>query len=143
MASGISFPVVDIDDGTTIDAAILDCGIVPASALPLRLAPAVPPGASVNVRTSSGGFSAQVLRINDHPCYYGNMVAHRVFLDTVSSKGNSGSLVTRIPHGDAAGVYMGSTGGSVPEGLAQSMRQVVKYFEGPVRGRAQSARPRG
>jgi hypothetical protein len=129
MASGGSCTVADIDDGTTIDAAILDCGMLPTGISPLRLAPAVPPGANVTVRTAAGGFSAQVLRIHDHPSYFGNMVAHRVFLDTVGTGGDSGSLVTRSPHGDSAGIYMGSTGGSVPEGLAQSMRQVVQYFD--------------
>lgn len=130
LASGTSLSVVDIDpNATTIDAAILDCGSIPAHATLLPLAPAVAPGSHVEVRTPSRTFPAQVLRINDHPSYYGNMVAHRVFVDTIGTSGDSGSLVLRTGPKDAAGLYMGSTGGSPPEGLVQSMRQVVQFFD--------------
>ncbi|HEX7152218.1 MAG TPA: hypothetical protein VF618_12090 [Thermoanaerobaculia bacterium] len=129
MTSGTSYAVVDIDSSTTIDAAILDCGTMPPHARPLTIAAAVASGANVNVRTVTSNFSAQVLRINDHPSYYGNLIAHRLFLDTVGVKGDSGSLVVRSPHGDSAGLYMGNTGGAVPEGLVQSMRQISNYFE--------------
>jgi hypothetical protein len=129
MASGASLPVVDIDDGTTIDAAILDLGSLPPGASSIKLAPAVAPGSSVSIRTASAPFAAQVLRINDHPSYFGNLIAHRLFVDTVGTIGDSGSHMTRSPHGDSAGVYVGTTGGSVPEGIAQSMRQVVQYFD--------------
>lgn len=128
MTGGQSFPVVDIDGSTTIDAAILDCGSVPSSASSLVLAPAFGPGTNVDVRTAGRQFSAQVLRVNDHPNYFGNLVAHRVFLDKVGASGNSGSLV-KTSQGDAVGVYMGSTPGAPPEGIVQSLRQVVKYFE--------------
>jgi hypothetical protein len=129
MASGGSLPVADIDWSTTIDAAILDVLALPSTASPLRLATAIGPSSSIDVRASSGTFSAQVLRVNDHPSYYGNMVAHRLFLDTIGATGDSGSLVARSSFLDSAGIYMGSTGGAVPEGIVQSMRQVVNYFD--------------
>jgi hypothetical protein len=123
-------PVVDIDTGaSTIDAAILDCGSLPAYVSSLPLAPAVAPGCAVDVITSGAPFNATVLTINDHPSYFGNLVAHRVFVDAVGASGDSGSLVvTRNPR-HAVGLYMGSTGGHSPEGLVQSMRQVVQYFD--------------
>lgn len=130
MVSGASLPVVDIDtSASTIDAAILDCGSIPVQATFLPLSPAIAPGSVVDVRTPAQTFSAQVLRINDHPSYFGNMVAHRVFLDTIGTSGDSGSLVLRTNPKDATGLYMGSTGGFPSEGLVQSMRQVVQYFD--------------
>lgn len=125
-----SLSVADIDGSTVIDAAILDCGTLPLSAGPLSLASAVAPGSSVAVRAHSGNFSATVLRVNDHPSYYGNLVAHRVFLDAVGITGDSGSLVmSSAPSPDCVGLYMGSTSGSFAEGIVQSMRQVVNYFD--------------
>jgi hypothetical protein len=130
MASGTSCTIADLDSSaTTIDAAILDCAVIPATATSLVLAPAIAPGSSVTVRTSATSFSAQVLRVNDHPSYYGNLVAHRVFIDAVGASGDSGSAVLRSAHRDCAGLYMGTTGGPLAEGLAQSMRQVVQYFD--------------
>ncbi|MBL0938314.1 MAG: hypothetical protein IBJ03_05440 [Gemmatimonadaceae bacterium] len=125
-----ALPVADVDGTTVIDAAILDCGQLPSSVTSLPLASAVAPGQNVTVRAVSGGFAASVLRVNDHPSYYGNLVAHRVFLDTPGHAGDSGSLVSISgPGSDCVGLYMGSTGGPNPEGLAQSMRQVVNYFD--------------
>ena len=129
MRSGALLTVADIDAATTIDAAILDCGTVPTGSAPLALAPAVSVGTTVQIRTVGGGFSAQVLRIYEHQSYYGNMMSHRLFTDAVGVPGDSGSLVTRASHLDAAGLYMGSTQGSPPEGIVQSMRQVVQYFD--------------
>jgi len=129
MANGGSCLVTDIDTSTTIDAVILNCGAVPSHTSTLSLATAVAPGSNVDVRTASRTFSAQVLRVNDHPSYYGNLIAHRLFLDTIGTPGDSGSLVIRTPHADSAGLYMGHTGGSAPEGLVQSMRQIVHYFD--------------
>jgi hypothetical protein len=125
-----SLSVADVDGTTVIDAAILDCGAIPSSARPLMLAAAVAPGQRTTVRAVSGTFAADVLRVNDHPTYYGNLVAHRVFLDKIGVAGDSGSLVaTRAPRSECVGLYMGTTGGSSPEGIVQSMRQVVHYFD--------------
>jgi hypothetical protein len=129
MSGGNWFTVVDIDSGTTIDAAIVDCLLVPASASALSLAPGVAPGMKVDIRTASHTFSADVLLVNDHPTYYGSLMAHRFFLNGVGVTGDSGSLVTTSGHGDSVGLYIGSTGGSKPEGLVQSMRQIVHYFD--------------
>ena len=130
MNSGISMSVVDVDtSASTIDAAILDCGSIPASVSSLPIAPAIAPGSLVDVMAPAITFSAQVLRINDHPSYFGNMIAHRVFVDTIGTSGDSGSLVLQANPKNAVGLYMGSTGGPTPEGLVQSMRQVVQYFD--------------
>jgi hypothetical protein len=128
MRSGISIPVVDIDGATTIDAAILDCVASPTVS-PLSLPAAVAPSTTVDIRTATGSFSAQVLRIYEDPHYYGNMMSHRAFIDKVGISGDSGSLVVRTSHLDAVGLYMGSTGGLPAEGIVQSMRQVVQYFD--------------
>jgi hypothetical protein len=130
MASGAALSLVDIDVSDVIDAAVLDCGLVPAGATGLPLAPAVAPGSPVSVRAASGSFAADVLLINDHPKYYGNLLGHRIFIDSVGSLGDSGALATRtVPHSDGVGMYMGTTGGAMPEGVLQSMRQVVNYFD--------------
>lgn len=129
MRTGLSIPVVDIDGTTTIDAAILDCATIPHGTSPLALTAAVAPGTNVDIRTATGKFSAQALRIYEDPHYYGNRMSHRVFIDNVGISGDSGSLVARTSHLDAVGLYMGSAGGSPPEGLVQSMRQVVQYFD--------------
>jgi hypothetical protein len=130
MVSGASYSVADIDGtSTTIDAAILDCGSVPTSASPLNLASGVGPGNSVDVRGTSGTFTAQVLSVNDHPKYFGRLIAHRVFLDQVGVTGDSGSLVLRSGTGESVGLYMGHTPPPQPEALVQSMRQVVEYFD--------------
>ncbi len=120
--------VSDIDSATTIDAAVLDFGSAPAMLQPLLLAPAVAPGTDVYVRTASGGFDATVLRIYEDPHYFGNMMSHRVVIDRIGVSGNSGALVRRKMHGDAVGIYIGSTGQVPAEGLVQSMRQVTEYF---------------
>jgi hypothetical protein len=65
----------------------------------------------------------------DDPNYFGNMVAHRAFLDKYGVSGDSGALVTEQSTGDAVGVYIGQTAGPPIEGLVQLMRQVTKYFE--------------
>ena len=131
MANGNSYPVADIDtDATTIDAAILDVGSKPVGLNPLLLATAIAPGTNIDVITKSSVLGGQVLRINDHPHYFGNMMAHRIFVDQIGRPGDSGSLVQRTaPHCDAAGLYMGSAGLVPPEGIVQSLRQVVNYFD--------------
>ena len=132
--SGGSLPVADIDPAsTTIDAAILDLGLPPIASR-LALAPAVAPGTQVAIAAPSRAFTAQVLRVNDHPFYFGNLVAHRYFIDQVGVMGDSGSLVTRSQVGDAVGLYIGETGtrGALcgkPEGILQSLRQVAQFFE--------------
>ena len=64
----------------------------------------------------------------DDSHYFGNLVAHRVFIDSHGVQGDSGALVTSAAM-DAIGLYIGKTGGAVSEGLLQSMRQVSEYFE--------------
>ena len=95
MSTGPALPLADIDGATTIDAAILDDGPLVGSLTPLLLAPAIAPGAYVSVKAGSP-FTAQVLRIFDHPTYYGNMFSHRVFIDAVGVSGDSGSLVGKV-----------------------------------------------
>jgi hypothetical protein len=134
MTTGQAMAVADIDEhASTIDAAILDCGSISPYAAQLPLAQAVAPGSVLAVRAQQTPFSAQVLRINDHPAYFGNMISHRIFLDTAGRRGDSGALVqtpgSAYATRAAAGVYIGSTGGRTPEGMVQSMRQVVEYFD--------------
>lgn len=131
MSSGAQMQLVDVDQfATTIDAAILDCGTIPAASAPLALAAAVAPGTKVTVRALASAFSTDVLRISDHPSYFGNMVAHRCFTDNYGVSGDSGSLVSTHALQQAVGVYMGSTPpGPSAEGIVQSMRQVVAYFD--------------
>ena len=132
MNTGSPLSLVDVDPAaTTIDAAILDCGTLPSSANVLPLASAVAPGTKVEIRTPSSLIAADVLRVHDHPKYFGNMVAHRLFTDNFGASGDSGSLVRTVASpNEAAGVYMGTTPpGPSCEGLAQSMRQIAAYFD--------------
>lgn len=128
MRSGTSMKVVDIDTSTTIDAAIIDCASISSSATPLTLA-TIAPGSSIDVYTDIKTFSGTVLRIFEHPHYVGNMFSQRVFIDSVGISGDSGSLVLNNPRMDAVGIYIGSTGGTLSEGVVQTMRQVVEYFD--------------
>jgi hypothetical protein len=120
--------VGDIDAGTTIDAAILDTGAGsnPPGLNALSLVAAVAPGLRVNVTGSVTTFSADVLRVMDDPNYFGNMVAHRAFIDAYGKRGDSGAL-TSDQTGNAVGLYIGVT--KTPEGIVQLMRQVTTYFE--------------
>lgn len=131
MQTGPALPVVDIDSATTIDAAVLDLGTggIPTGAKRIPLYPAVAPGTNVTVYGTSAPFSADVLRVMDDPKYFGNMAAHRAFLDQHGQYGDSGALVRETSSRDAVGVYIGQTGGSPAEGIVQLMRQVTKYFE--------------
>jgi hypothetical protein len=131
MSNGKNYSVSDIDPAaTTIDAAILDCGALPTGTKALPLATAVAPSSLVSLALHGGAVAAQVLRINDHPNYFGNMMAHRAFVDKIGTSGDSGSLVTGPSLStDAVGIYIGRCGLSPDEGLVQSLRQVVKYFE--------------
>lgn len=128
MSGGGSMPIADIDPATTIDAAILDggAGTIPAAASRLRVGRAAP-GSTVAVRGARTRFSPNVLRVMDDSRYFGNMVAHRTFLDAHGRRGDSGALVTR--GSDGVGIYMGDTGGSPAEGLVQLLRQVTRYFD--------------
>ncbi|MVM36535.1 hypothetical protein GO730_00745 [Spirosoma sp. HMF3257] len=128
MSSGVSMKVVDIDSATTIDAAIIDCTSMSSSASRLALA-TIAPGSLVNTYTVTRTFSATVLRIFEHPHYVGNMFSHRVFVDSVGIKGDSGSLVLSTVKADAVGIYIGKTLGTPPEGIIQAMRQIVEYFD--------------
>jgi hypothetical protein len=130
MATGRTLSVADLDGNTNIDAAILDCGTLPSSASSLKLSGAHAPGTRVTVRTANhGSFSADILRICDDPKYFGNMISHRVFIDHAGVSGDSGSLVSTQSTNEAIGIYIGETGASPNEGIVQSMRQVVKYFD--------------
>jgi hypothetical protein len=129
MTTGSPLRVTDVDGADTIDAAILGCTTIPSSANSLPLRKALGIGDDVTVRTSTSSFAAQVLRIHDDPKYFGNMITHRVIIDTAGSVGDSGALVTHTRSGDAVGIYIGKTNASPPEGLVQSMRQVTDYFE--------------
>lgn len=121
--------VADIDDAaTTIDAAVLDDGNpTPSGAKLLSLVAAIAPGLRVTVGGSVTNFSADVLRVMDDPTYFGNMAAHRAFIDNHGQKGDSGALTTHAS-GDAVGLYIGATKTPV-EGIVQLMRQVTTYFE--------------
>ncbi len=131
LTNGLPAPIGDIDASTTIDAAVLDIGAngVPSSAVTLRQALVSPIGSGVTVRGKRSSFKADVLRVMDDPHYFGNMVAHRVFIDNYGSSGDSGALVTSNCSSEAIGIYIGKTGGITNEGLIQSMRQVCEYFE--------------
>jgi hypothetical protein len=121
--------VADIDAATTIDAVILDSGVnsIPQNAMPLSLVSAVAPGLQVTVHGAQTQFTADILRVMDDPVYFGNMVAHRAFIDAYGSRGDSGALASG-PNREAVGIYIGKDGGP-REGLLQLMRQVTKYFE--------------
>ena len=131
MSSGTSCKVADIDPGTTIDAVILDCGTVPSAASLLPMATATAPGSKIEIRTASRILTGQALRVFDHPTSFSIMFGHRVFIDVVGVVGDSGSLVRSSGSLDAIGIYMGTTGSKkgVAEGIVQSIRQVVEYFE--------------
>jgi hypothetical protein len=127
MANGTSSSLVDVDGATTIDASILSCSAFTAS--PLGLA-TVAPGSTVEVDTSiNTPFNAQVLRIFEHPSYFGNLISHRAFIDTSGASGDSGSLVKQITNDDVVGIYIGSTTTAGGDGIVQCMRQVVQYFD--------------
>jgi len=130
MSSGATAAVVDLDSvATTIDAAILDAVPPPPGLSPLGVVNAVFPGLQVSVSGAVSSFSADVLRVMDDSSYFGNMVAHRAFLDSFGQRGDSGSLVTDAA-GEAVGLYIGSHPKSNPvEGIVQLMRQVTQYFE--------------
>ena len=131
MQGGATSTIVDIDQSTNIDAAIIDAtsiGGIPPQASPIALASAAPPGGTVTVRGKNASFTAAILRVMDDSRYFGNMVAHRVFIDAYGVQGDSGALVTSAAS-DAVGLYMGKTGGAVSEGLLQSIRQVCEYFQ--------------
>lgn len=130
MSGGTSSTVVDIDGSTTIDAAILDAGPtgIPSTATDLHVSTVSPIGKDVTVRGQHSSFTAEILRVMDDPNYFGNMVAHRVFLDDFGSSGDSGGLTTLNSSSDAIGLYIGNTP-SPKEGLVQSMKQVCEYFE--------------
>jgi hypothetical protein len=120
--------VADIDSATTIDAAVLDDGnSMPSGAKLVSLVAAVAPGLHVTVDGSVTKFTADVLRVMDDPNYFGNMAAHRAFIDNHGKKGDSGAL-TSDTSGDAVGLYIGSTKAPI-EGIVQLMRQVTTYFE--------------
>jgi hypothetical protein len=121
--------VVDIDAATTIDAAILDSGTnsIPATANPSTIISAVAPGQKVTVRGKNNTFSADVIRVMDDPSYFGNMVAHRAFMDTSGVAGDSGAIA-ELSSGEIVGLYIGAAP-SANEGLLQLMNQVCKYFE--------------
>jgi hypothetical protein len=131
MQTGPALPVVDIDSATTIDAAVLDLGAghMSTGAKRIPIYPAVAPGTNVTVYGISGHFRADVLRVMDDPKYFGNMVAHRAFLDQFGQYGDSGALVREANSQEAVGVYIGQTKGPPAEGVVQLMRQVTKYFE--------------
>jgi hypothetical protein len=126
-----SAAIADIDSATTIDAAILDIapGTVPAVANSLRISTLTPIGSKVSVRGASNQFNADVLRVMDDPRYFGNMAAHRVFLDAFGASGDSGALVTSNANGEVVGIYIGAHPQQPIEGIAQWMRQVTEYFE--------------
>lgn len=128
MTNGQAYPVCDIDASTNIDAAIVDCGTLPAGTTSLPITPALAPGSTVHLHLNAGVTNGSVLRVHDHPHYYGNLIAHRVFTDTHGQLHDSGSLVTDATTGHAAGTYIGHT--NIPqEGFVQSFRQISKYFE--------------
>lgn len=130
MDDGTVWSVADVDAATTIDAAILErTGGVPSAVSVLTHAAATLVGVTVDVQTSAT-FSASVLRVMEDPSYFGNMVAHRVFIDRSGVSGDSGALAVEASSSEAVGIYIGNTGGSgTTEGLLQSMRQVCKYFD--------------
>jgi len=121
--------VVDIDPATTIDAAILDSGanLIPATANSLTIVSAVAPGQKVTVHGKKNTFSADVLRTMDDPTYFGNMVAHRAFIDASGAAGDSGAIAD-LSSGDTVGLYIGEIP-SPKEGLLQLMNQVSRYFD--------------
>ncbi|WP_422359998.1 hypothetical protein [Reichenbachiella sp.] len=132
LAGGNNVQVAEIDKySSTIDAAILDCGTLPSGISTIPVVAGLAPGDSVNVRTSSSSFSANVLRIFEHPSSYSSLFGHRVFIDTTGVAGDSGSFVTRTNNSqkEAVGIYMGRTGTSPDEGIIQSMRQITNAFE--------------
>ena len=132
LAGGTSMQVVEIDQhSSTIDAAILDCKTLPSGISTVPVVAGLAPGDSVNVRTSLSSFSANVLRIFEHPSSYNSLFGHRVFIDSIGVPGDSGSLVTRTKNGqkEAVGIYMGHTGTFPDEGVTQSMRQITNSFE--------------
>lgn len=128
MTDGGNYPVCDVDADTTIDAAIVDCGSLPPGAIPLPITTAVAPGSTVRLHLNSGATNASVLRVHDHPHYFGNAIAHRIFTDTHGKVGDSGCIVTDVNTHHAAGTYIGNTNAPY-EGLVQSFRQISKYFE--------------
>jgi hypothetical protein len=123
--------IADIDSSTTIDAAILDITPfgIPASANRLPVSTLTPPGAKISVRGALSQFNADVLRVMDDSKYFGNMSAHRVFIDAFGVSGDSGALVKSVATGDAIGIYIGAHPQQPLEGIVQWMRQVTEYFE--------------
>ena len=131
MENGKMSTIVEIDRSASIDAAILDAtpmGGIPTTASPIVPPSAMPPGTKVTVRGRYGSFNADILRVMDDSRYFGNLVAHRIFIDAHGVKGDSGALATTSSN-DAVGLYIGKIGGAVSEGLLQSMRQVCEYFQ--------------
>jgi len=132
MSNGATIAVAEIDTySSTIDAAILDCGTVPIGVSSLPIVTGLAPGDVVNIRTSTTSFTANVLRIFEHPSSYSALFGHRVFMDNMGVPGDSGSLVTKMTNGqkEAVGIYMGRIGTSPDEGVVQSMRQISSAFE--------------
>lgn len=122
--------IADIDSATTIDAAVLDIapGCIPAATNSLTVSTLTSIGSKVSVRAPRQ-FGADVLRVMDDKHYFGNLAAHRVFIDAFGVSGDSGALVTSSANGEAVGIYMGAHPQQPLEGIVQWMRQVTEYFE--------------
>lgn len=134
----LGVPVADIAGRDMIDAAILD-------AAPLNPRPPVPPavpaqqaiapGQTVQLSLRSGGVSASVLEVTPvFSGYLGHLCADRILLDTSGQYGDSGSFVEAASTAvEATGLLVGAipaaNGQPATQGLVQSMRQVVEFFD--------------
>ena len=102
-----SATVADIDE-CTLDAAVLDIDPSdwPLGARPMSI-PAVAPADTVTIAGRFTTASGTVLRVFQHPPYFGNLFGQRLIVDCTGVAGDSGTLVKHVATSGAAGLYMG------------------------------------
>lgn len=117
----------------TIDAAIVEVSVFrwPNGLLNLPICNPIAPGQSVFFSGRSTAGSGSVLRVFQHPHYFGNLFGQRIFTDCFGVAGDSGSLFRDPILNKGLGIYMGTVpdGSAGREGICQHLSQASQFFE--------------
>lgn len=122
--------LADMDE-CTLDAAVLevDPDLFPpnTSLLPV---PPVAPKRRVRMRGRHTRTHGTVLRVFQHPPYFGTLFGQRFVIDCSGEHGDSGALIEPLQTSGALGLYMGRIpdGRGGWDGMVQDMAQVARYF---------------
>jgi hypothetical protein len=130
LPSTMSARLADIDE-CTLDAAVLevDPALFPTVVRPIPV-PSVAPNDPVSMQGLFTSATGRVLRVFQHPPYFGNLFGQRLIIDCTGVRGDSGTLIEPMNASGAIGLYMGTIpdGANGRDGIVQDMAQIARFF---------------